>query len=79
VSGRELTCTEAFRRLDDFVDRELSPDEAADVEAHLGRCAECAAEFGVEREILEAIRAKLGHLAVPPDLKAKISARLDRE
>jgi anti-sigma factor (TIGR02949 family) len=79
MSCPDWSCTETFRRLDDYVDRELSADELEAVEAHLARCAECAGEFGAEREILAAIRAKLAHLAVPQDLRAKISALLDRE
>lgn len=79
MSAPELNCTETFRRLDDFVDRELDAGELAAVEAHLSRCAECAGEFGAEREIMAAIRAKLAHLRMPQDLKAKISARLDLE
>ncbi len=79
MSAPRLTCRETFLKLDDYVDRELAPDEIAAVEAHLGRCAECAGEFGVERDILVAIRGKLAHLRAPQGLKAKISALLDRE
>ena len=30
-----MSCEEAFRRLDDYLDRELSPDEMRQVEEHL--------------------------------------------
>jgi len=79
MSEPELTCREAFRQLDDYVDRELAPEDVAAVEAHLSRCADCAGEFGVEREIMATIRAKLAHLRAPQALKARISALLDRE
>lgn len=74
-----LSCTETFRRLDDYMDRELSAEETVAVEAHLRACAMCSGEFEVERELLDAIRARLTRLRVPQELKARISALLDRE
>jgi anti-sigma factor (TIGR02949 family) len=71
-----LTCEEMFRRLDDYMDRELSADEAALVREHLETCAVCAAEYAFESSMLRSVRAKLSHIAAPPDLMRKISARL---
>lgn len=74
-----LSCSETFRRLDDYLDRELRPDEMTAVEAHLRRCTECAGEFDVERDLLTSIRDKLARLRVPPELRARIAAQLDLE
>lgn len=71
-----LNCAETFRRLDDYVDRELAPEEFAAVAAHLEQCAICADEFAVERDLLDGIRAKLTRVRVPDGLMAKIVARL---
>mgnify|MGYP001570007675 CR=1 FL=1 len=71
-----LTCEELFRRLDDYMDRELEPDEAALVRQHLETCVVCAAEYSFETSMLTSVREKLRHIAAPPDLMAKISARL---
>jgi anti-sigma factor (TIGR02949 family) len=79
VSEPLLSCQETFRRLDDYLDRELSAQDMVAVEAHLRACAICAPEFEVERELLDAIRARLTRLRVPEELKARISALLDRE
>lgn len=73
-----LTCEELFRRLDDFMDRELRDEEAALVREHLETCAVCAAEYSFETSMLTSVRDKLRHIAAPPDLMAKISARLAR-
>ncbi|MEQ1832540.1 MAG: zf-HC2 domain-containing protein [Candidatus Eisenbacteria bacterium] len=73
-----LTCEELFRRLDDFMDRELHEDEATLVREHLETCAVCAAEYSFESSMLTSVREKLRHIAAPPDLMAKISARLAR-
>ena len=79
MTQRPLDCEEAFRRLDDYVDRELSAEEIAAVEEHLAVCHQCSGEFTVERELLDGIRAKLGRLRVPPGLLARISARLSSD
>jgi anti-sigma factor (TIGR02949 family) len=76
TAPRPLNCTEAFRRLDDYVDRELGPDDLVAVQEHLRHCTDCSEEFDTEQELLAAIRAKLTRIHLPADLMAKISARL---
>lgn len=73
-----LTCEETFRRLDDYLDRELSADEMALVEQHLHTCEACAGEYAFEAGVLRTIRAKLQRLHAPPALQSTIS-RLIRE
>ncbi len=70
---KRLTCEETFRRLDDFVDRELTPEEMALVRDHLESCAACAGEYRFEAEVLDAVRSKLRRIAVPSDLVQRIS------
>jgi anti-sigma factor (TIGR02949 family) len=71
-----LTCEDAFRRLDDYLDRELSPDEVRQVEEHLRTCEVCTSEFVFEASVLTGVRRKLRSLAAPSDLLARIAARL---
>lgn len=66
------TCEEAFRRLDDYLDRELSSEEMTLVKAHLEICAGCAREFNFEESLLKGVRAKLRQIDVPPTLQARI-------
>jgi anti-sigma factor (TIGR02949 family) len=70
------TCEEAFRRLDDFLDRRLSPDETRLVEEHLRICDACTREFSFEASVLSGIKQKLRHLNAPPDLVARILGQL---
>ncbi len=72
----KLSCADAFRRLDDYLDHELAAEELAAVREHLEACATCSGEFAVERDVLETVKAKLRGLAAPPDLLARISTRL---
>ena len=71
------SCADVFARLDDYVDRELSPDDLLQIERHLEICAVCASEFRIEGEVLRAIRSKLGRIAVPAGLHARVWRRLN--
>lgn len=71
-----LKCEEAFRRLEDFLDRRLSLEEATLVEEHLRVCEACTREFTFEASVLDGVKRNLRHLTAPPDLLARILARL---
>jgi anti-sigma factor (TIGR02949 family) len=72
------TCEETIRRLDDYLDRELTPHEIELVQEHLEVCAACASEFAFEVSALERIRGKLQRIPAPVDLLAKVSQALER-
>jgi anti-sigma factor (TIGR02949 family) len=72
------TCEETFRRLDDFLDRELTPHDMQLVQGHLEVCAVCAAEYSFEASALTRLRDKLQRIAAPADLLAKVSSALSR-
>ena len=77
-------CHEALARLDDFTDRELSPDETRRVAAHLRICRECASKFRFQEELVAGIKQKIAHVEAPQDaelgaLKNRISALLAQE
>jgi anti-sigma factor (TIGR02949 family) len=71
------TCEEAFRRIDDFLDRELSSEETTLVQEHLEVCAACAREFRYEESVLRNVRTKLRQIDVPADLQSRIAAMLE--
>jgi anti-sigma factor (TIGR02949 family) len=70
------TCEEAFRRLDDFLDRRLSLEETKLVEEHLRVCEACTREFTFEASVLDGLKRRLRQLTAPPDLLSRILARL---
>jgi anti-sigma factor (TIGR02949 family) len=71
-----MTCEAAFRRLDDYLDRELSREEMRQVEEHLRICDVCTSEFVFEASVLTGVRRKLQSIEAPADLLARIAARL---
>lgn len=78
-SPDRYTCEEALRRLDDFLDRELRPEEMQRVESHLETCAVCAREFGYEAAVVREVRTKLKRIGVPPDLRTRLAQMLEAE
>ncbi|HTK51646.1 MAG TPA: zf-HC2 domain-containing protein [Gemmatimonadaceae bacterium] len=72
------TCEEAFRRLDDYLDRELSAEEMTLVHEHLDICAGCAREFNFEASVLRGVRQKLRQIDPPDSLQARILAALGK-
>jgi anti-sigma factor (TIGR02949 family) len=73
------TCEEMLRRLDDYLDRELTPKEMRKAEEHLATCEACAREFGFEASVIRAVRAKLRQVEVPPTLMDRVAMSLARE
>lgn len=66
------TCAEAFRKLDDYVDRQLSAEETRLLEQHLAVCVRCATEYKFEQQMIDQIRQKLRHVELPEGLVGKI-------
>jgi putative zinc finger protein len=72
----DALCHESLRRLDDYLDRNLAPDEVQLVQAHLRECLRCARQFRFEASVLDGIRLRLRHLSVPSGLLQAIQLRL---
>lgn len=54
-----LSCRQALRRMDDYLDREADPREARWVRAHLAICHACREHFAFEEQFIAAMRARL--------------------
>ncbi len=72
----KFDCQAAFARLDDFVDRELAPEELALVEEHLRECGRCAPHFQFEHDVLDGVRRQVSRIRAPEGLREMIAARL---
>lgn len=73
-----FTCEEAFRRLDDYLDRALSESERARVLEHLEICASCTAEFDFESSVLEGVKRKMRHIEIPSDVLSRLTSTIAR-
>lgn len=73
-----FTCAEVLQRLDDYLDRELSPEEMTLVREHLEICSMCAEEHYYERHILDGVKDKIRRIKAPPTLLGKVQAAIAR-
>lgn len=77
MSPRALSCEEVIERLFDYLDCELAPQEASDVEWHLRRCRDCFTRAEFERRLRARVSAT-GMAKAPPRLHQRIRTLLDR-
>jgi anti-sigma factor (TIGR02949 family) len=70
------TCLETVERLADYLDRELSTAETAEVERHLSTCERCLRRFQFEAAVLDELRTKLRHVSVPESLTERLRKAL---
>ena len=71
-----MTCADCRENLGAFVDRELPPDEMAQVEDHIETCADCSAAHRQMIQTSSRIKAGLVRYEAPDVLKARIRASL---
>lgn len=67
-----LDCTEVMRRLDEYIDRELSDEELVEVQSHLDRCGHCAERFHFEENVLRLVGRCGRQLSAPPELVQRV-------
>jgi len=72
-----MDCVEIQTRLEQFVDRELSTDEAAEVQAHLDRCPPCVRLYHFETGMRRLVRRACCESA-PDSLRARILEATER-
>lgn len=79
----KLTCQETFARLDDYVDRELSPADLEAVRGHLQDCAQCAPLFRFQAGVLVRLQDTIARIRAPKgllqDIMRRVAAEGDRE
>ena len=71
------TCEQVFRRLDDYLDRELSPQEMVLVREHLEICELCAAEHTFQASVIQELRSRIRRVSIPQGLRKRISRALE--
>lgn len=70
-----MNCSEVQERLSAYHDRELSPEEAAQVAAHLAECTSCAEELA-SFEQLSGLSRRLTDPPVPANLWEEVQSKL---
>ena len=73
----QFNCEETFRRMQDYLDRELTAEEVRLVRAHLRGCGVCAEEYVFEASMLKRVRNSLRAVPIPKNLLELVSQSLD--
>ena len=69
-------CEDVLRRLDAYLDRELSEKEMQLVHEHLESCVTCAREVGFEGRVLAELKGKVRRVEMPREVAERISKML---
>lgn len=74
-----MSCADIRPYLQAYVDAELSPERAIDVERHLTECKECHAEVELTRSLCRATRNSVTGVAMCPEFQSRLCACLAEE
>lgn len=74
----KCSCQEAFEKLDDYLCRELTPDDLKRLEQHLCECIHCAEAYKFEGKMLDCVKKKIEQISLPCDLAERVRAALDK-
>jgi len=67
-----LDCDEALELLHEYLKRQLTPDLAERVRAHIVKCRPCLSHSRFEANYLRMLEDKLKTIACPPDSRERI-------
>lgn len=72
------TCLEVMHALDDYLSRELTPEEMQRMDEHLELCELCMSHFQFEKALLAHIRRQTQQLKAPLALRQRVLEILDQ-
>jgi anti-sigma factor RsiW len=72
-----ITCSQAVRQLWDYVDGAVEGTQLQALEEHLGVCRRCCGEVEFAAE-LRTFLAQHADVALPPDVKMRLTSFLDQ-
>ena len=73
-----LSCEQAASQFFAYLDRALTGEALADVEAHLEACLSCCDKLAFGRQLDAFVKARLAEETMPPGLEARIRRALAR-
>jgi anti-sigma factor (TIGR02949 family) len=72
-------CQRALDQLQDWLRREVSPEAAAELEAHLDRCSPCRAHAEFEERFRAVLERASDGVECPPETRERLLDALRRE
>jgi hypothetical protein len=71
-----LQCEQVFKRLDDYIDSELTANEMDKIKMHLEACAWCTGAYEFQTCVLNEVEARLQRIAISAALRDKVADAL---
>ncbi|MCM8775810.1 MAG: zf-HC2 domain-containing protein [Candidatus Omnitrophica bacterium] len=71
-----MNCEEAAKLFYDYLDRELSPQDVAEVEAHIRHCKDCIGHLEFDKGLRRLLQKKNLAYQLPLDLKNLLMQKL---
>ncbi len=66
------SCEAAIKRLNEYLDHEMTAEERVVVLKHLEICRPCLKRFSFEQTLVMSMREKVSLLCIPPALREKL-------
>jgi len=73
----DIDCKEALERLYEYLDGELEPPSAEEVEQHFRLCQRCYPHLAMEESFREALHRARAGAEVPPELMGRVLRALE--
>ncbi|MDN5796113.1 MAG: mycothiol system anti-sigma-R factor [Intrasporangium sp.] len=69
-------CSEALLRLFEYLDGEMSPEEALRIRAHLDECGPCLKEYDLDTSMKALVKRACSREPAPDSLRTTIMTRI---
>ena len=79
ISADFYSCEEAVKRLNEYLDHEMTPEERIVVLKHLEICRPCLKRFSFEQTLVVSLRQKVTALCLPEVFRVKLHSLLREE
>jgi len=70
-------CMALFEKMSEYIDRELSAEDRAQVEAHIRACCQCQACYETLQRTVDLCRSSTQNYPMPDSLTAKLRALIE--
>ncbi|GBD32232.1 MAG: hypothetical protein KatS3mg081_2031 [Gemmatimonadales bacterium] len=74
-----MNCHEAAARVYEYLDRELTPEVALEIERHLEACPACYDHFEFQRAFLELLARRGAAIRAPEELRRRVEELLHKD
>ena len=74
--GEHIDCSQALYRMTEYLDGEMTAEDAREVAKHLTTCAPCLAEHDIDQVLKALVQRSCAREAAPAQLRTTIMQRI---